>query len=96
MTVFFVCAIIVEFIVELIKKPIAAQYTGFVVPILSIIVGLVIAFGTKQGIFTLIGVPFAYDWLDYILTGLAYSGGSRSIHELIRKVTSASTTKFDE
>ena len=92
MQILFICGIIVELIVEFLKRPVPEKYKNTVVPLISMAVGVIIAFETKQGIFELMGVPFEYEWVDYFFTGLAYSGGSRGLHELMRRINGTAKT----
>ena len=86
-TILVICSLIVQFIVERVKQPVPEKYRKAVVPLLSVAVGLVIAFGTEVGIFGVIGIPFEPAWVDYALTGVAYSGGSCAVNELIKKIS---------
>lgn len=78
------CSIIVQFIVDRVKPIISENYRKWAVPLVSLVMGILVAVGAQIGIFETIGILFHYKFLDYILTGVVFSGGSTAVNELIK------------
>lgn len=85
---FVVLAMLVEFIVDVIKKVIPGDQLGQVPipPLLSLVVGIAIAVFVHADIFAALGFQMHYEMAGWILTGIIISAGSKAVHELISKV----------
>lgn len=86
--VFVVLAMLVEFIVDVIKKVIPGDQLGQVPipPLLSLVVGIVVAVMVQADIFAALGFHMQYAIAGWILTGIIISAGSKAVHELISKL----------
>ena len=78
----FILSVLCEAVVEWLKG-IVPVLAGVAVQIAALVVGLVLAFGAGQNLFTLIGVEFAYPVVGTVLAGILVSRGSNYIHDLI-------------
>ena len=89
----FILAVLCEAVVEWVKGIIPAL-SGVAVEIVALAVGLVLAFGSGQNLFGLIGVEFAYPLVGTVLAGLVISRGSNYIHELVDALGGAALGKY--
>jgi len=87
LTILIILSIIVQFLVDRIKLVIPIKKVGIVelAPIYALVIGMLIAFTTAINMLALLGYK-SFPIVGYILTGLAISGGSVGIHELIAKI----------
>lgn len=81
-----IIAIVIQFTVERLKVFIAKDTSAWLSPLIALVLGVVISFATQTGVFTAFGVAIAPLWIDYIITGIAYSGGAVAFNELIKLV----------
>jgi len=80
------CEAVVEW-----AKDIAPAIEGTKAKVLSLVVGLVLAFGAGQNLFALIGIEFTYPVVGVILSGMVISRGSNYIHDLIKRIGAVQT-----
>ena len=80
------CALVVQFLTNIVKVFIFHQHRDFVIPLVAMAWGLLIAFTTGVGFFKVVGIPLVFDFADYFITGVMYSAGAADIHELIKSV----------
>jgi len=81
----FILSVLCEAVVEWLKG-LVPVLAGTAVQVAALVVGLVLAFGAGQNLFTLIGVEFAYPVVGTVLAGIVVSRGSNYIHDLISKL----------
>lgn len=82
-----ITAIVIQFLTERIKPLIQEKYHAKHVPFLALILGVIISFATQTGLFTAVGVHISPIWIDYIITGIAYSGGAVAFNELLKLIS---------
>ena len=85
--VFIFAAIIIEFVVGVLKEKLPEAVTRYANPnILSLLLGVVVAFAFGLDVFAALGMATAWLWLAYLLTGILLAGGSKLWHELVEKL----------
>ncbi len=82
-------AIVAQFLIDRIKAFLPKKVGGYeLIPLYAVVLGLILAYVTGVDTLSLIG--FADTGIvGIIITGLAISGGSEIVHELISKVRSS-------
>lgn len=84
---FIFAAIIVEYVVGVLKEKLPATATKYVDPnLLSLIIGVLVAFAFTLDVFSAFGFTTEWVWIAYLLTGILIAGGSKLWHELISKL----------
>lgn len=76
-------AIIIEFIVEVIKKAVPEKSLNYFTPALwSILISLIICFTLRLDFFSVFGIAPRWEWPLIALTGILLSAGSVPVHHL--------------
>lgn len=84
---FIAVAIIIEYAVAVLTDKLPAAVVKYLTAnILSLLLGVLIAFAFRLDLFTVIGQTTAWLWLAYLITGILLAGGSKLWHELISKL----------
>ena len=85
---FIILASVVEFITDVLKKIVPDKQIGQVdlPPLISLVVGILIAVMVQADIFADLGFQVQYALAGWILTGIIISAGSKAVHELISKL----------
>jgi len=47
----------------------------------------VLAFAVKAGLFTAFGIVVEPVWIDYLVTGIAFSGGATLFNEMVKLIS---------
>ena len=86
-------SIIIQFLVERVKdffpNSTYEKITKYVKPsVFSLVFSVIIAFGCRLNLFEMLNFLILPDWLGYLLTAIALSGGSVAINELIKSLAS--------
>ena len=86
--IFVVLAMLVEFVVDVIKKIIPIKTLGQVEvpPLISVIIGILVAWLVKADIFVALGFQPQYEVASWVITGVIISAGSKTVHELVSKL----------
>lgn len=85
--VFMSTAIIIEFVVGVLTAKLPQVVLKYLnASILSLLLGIAVAFAFALDIFSALGMTTAWLWLAYLLTGILLAGGSKLWHELISKL----------
>jgi hypothetical protein len=84
-----ILSVVVQYIVERIKDLIPDniynKISKYIKPsIISFIVSIIITFTCRIDVFTILGYESIPQWLGYVLSALAISGGSVGTNELIK------------
>lgn len=82
-----ICSIVIQFVTEQIKKVVAAANNPEVTPLIALVLGIAISLATQAGIFSAFGIMIKPIWFDYIITGVAYSGGAVAFNELLKLIS---------
>lgn len=82
-----VSAVIVQYLTELTKKVFASIKKLEIAPIIALIYGVVIAMITRIGIFSAFGIEIQPEFVDWVITGIAYSGGAVAFNELVKLIS---------
>lgn len=93
---FVFAAIIIEFVVGVLtsKLPeVVLQYVN--ANVLSLLLGVGVAFAFCLDMFATLGMTTAWVWLAYLLTGILLAGGSKLWHELIAKLRESRSGSTD-
>ena len=85
-TTLLICAVIVQFVTERFKFIILEQWKPWAVPLIATVIGVAIAYATQIGLLDVLEIKSCNEHIDYVLTGIAYSGGSAALNELIKSV----------
>ena len=64
--------------------------------VVAAIVSVVFAFGAKLNIFEVVGVPFEWVNVAYVITGLLLSKGSNGFHDLLEKLLDLVSSKLNK
>lgn len=80
-----VLALLVEVSVDIIKAAIPVIH-GWKSQLTSIVMGVLLATGTRTGLLGALDISLAAAWLDFFLTGLIISRGSNFIHDFLGKL----------
>jgi len=86
LTILAICSIVVQFITERIKQVFSSVNRAEFTPLLAAGIGVVLAFAVKAGLFAAFGVAVSPVWIDYLITGIAFSGGATLFNELIKLI----------
>lgn len=90
---FVALATLVEVVVEILK-PLYVKLEEILdnreVPVeidivISMVIGIVLAFGAKVNIFEVLDIPFAWAPVAYVITGLLLSKGSNFTHDFFER-----------
>ena len=85
--VFLFAAIIVEFVVGVLTDKLPAVILKYAsANILSLALGVVVAFAFRLDVFSVLGMSTTWAWLAWLLTGILLAGGSKLWHELVSKL----------
>ena len=87
LTILGICSIVVQFLTERIKVAISSAYRSEFTPLLAAGIGVVLAFAVKAGLFAAFGIVVEPAWIDYLVTGIAFSGGATAFNELIKLIS---------
>ena len=92
--VFVILAMLVEFIVDVLKKVIPIKTLGpvEVPPLLSVVIGIIVAWLVRADIFAALGFVPQHEVASWIITGIIISAGSKTVHELISKLRESRPT----
>lgn len=82
-----ICAIIVQFSVERLKDVVPETYRAKATPWIALVFSIAVSMTTKLGIFGAMGVLIEPVGVDYLITGIAYSGGAVAFNELIKLIS---------
>lgn len=84
-TAILLLSLLVQFLVERIKVfQMPEAVSKWAVPLIALIISLLLTIGCQIGILSLFSITINPLILDYILTGIAISGGSTLVNELIK------------
>lgn len=81
-----VCAVVVQFCTDRSKALIPEAIRTKSTPYIALAFGLAVAFCTGTGIFGVFGIALSPAFVDYIITGIAYSGGAVAFNELVKLI----------
>ena len=85
--IFLFAAIIVEFVVGVLTDKLPEVLLKYLnANILSLVLGVAVAFAFALDVFSALGMVTAWTWLAWLLTGILLAGGSKLWHELISKL----------
>ena len=85
--VFLFAAIIVEFVVGVLTDKLPAVLLKYLsANILSLVLGVAVAFAFGLDVFSALGMSTTWAWLAWLLTGILLAGGSKLWHELVAKL----------
>ena len=87
LVILLICSVIVQFLTERVKQVINSAYRSEYTPLLAAAFGIIIAFVVKAGLFTAFGIVVEPVWVDYLITGIAFSGGATLFNELIKLIS---------
>lgn len=82
-----IISIVVQFLIERLKVFIPDNRKAHTIPVIASIIGVSLSWGTGIGLFSVIGIPLAPVFMDYIITGVAFSSGSSAFNELVKLIT---------
>lgn len=87
-TVVFVVAVLVEAIVQVVKTwvPEGVTLSGWVWPVVSAVIGVLLCLLAKVNVFDLLGVDLSIPAVSEVLTGVLVSRGAGFVHDLWGKV----------
>lgn len=79
-----VCSMVVQFCTERIKIVISEANRSEFTPFIALAIGVGVAFTTRMGLFNAFGLDVQPLWADWLITGVAYSGGAVAFNEWIK------------
>jgi hypothetical protein len=88
-------AILVEFIVEILKKIFPNSIKGVSLsPYYAVAVGVTLAFVTQVDLFKQLGFDITNSYVSLTFSGFIYSGGSRAVHTLLAKLQNQDESNY--
>lgn len=81
-----IMAIVIQFIIDRVKVILPERNRTVIVPLIALLVGVVLSATTGIALFAALGVTISPVWIDYIITGVAFSGGSVAFNELLKLI----------
>lgn len=86
-TLFLVMSIIMEYVVGILTEKLPTAFTKYVnANIISLLIGIILAFMFKLDIFASLGLQTSWVIVAWLITGVLLAGGSKLWHELIAKL----------
>lgn len=81
-----VCAVVVQFATDRIKALIPELFRAKSTPYIALVLGVVLSFSSGIGLFGSAGIALSPVAVDYVITGIAYSGGAVAFNEFIKLI----------
>ena len=76
-----------DHLTERIKVAVGSAYRSESTPLQTAGIGVVLAFAAKVGVFTALGIVVEPVWIDYLATGIVFSGGATVFNELVKLIS---------
>ena len=87
LTILAICSVVVQFLTERTKLAISSAYRSEFTPLLAACIGVALSFAVKAGLFTAFGIVVEPVWIDYLVTGIAFSGGATLFNEMVKLIS---------
>lgn len=91
-----IAAILVQAIVEIVKKPLPETIRGQIAPFLSVLFAELICVFGQVDMLAAAGIYLAPTWISLFLSGLIVSGGSTAVNELIKALAESRPSNREE